>query len=213
MAEDKDITDIAEQGNAAYGMKNLISSLIHDVMEADLQAADDFVEIVENKAVETYTDSNGEKRKRLKTVDYELVDEEGKVQVVTIPYISLLALPSLRISEATFELEAQMEVVKSTKTEETTTVTARKRASQARVGKNLDKLLQNRLITQNLPEFRFFAATPQDSGTAASSGSSEENSKQFTNVKVSIKLAPTVLPNGVRGLLQYAGSNIRESEE
>lgn len=205
MAEDL----ITTEGTPTYGLSNLISTLIHDVIDADLQAADDFMEIIEQQAVEEYEDENHVLRKRLKTVDYELVNEEGKVQVVTIPYISLLALPSLRISEATFELDAQMKVTTNTVREEKANLDVKLQRARARKNVAYERMLNTKRNSLNtlkdddlLPTFAFSSST--NTSTA---------SDQFTNVKVSIKLAPTVLPNGVRGLLQYAGSNIRESEE
>lgn len=199
----------SEGGNNAdeigtYGLSNLISTLIHDVIDADLQAADDFKEMIEQQAVEEYEDQNGEKRNRLKTVDYELVNEEGQVQVVTIPYISLLALPSLRISEATFELDAQMKVSNTTVKQEKVNINRRMDRARARNNAAYVRMLNVKMKSLNnlrdndlLPSFAFSSSTESNTST-----------DQFTNVKVSIKLAPTVLPNGIRGLLQFAGSNI-----
>ena len=48
-------------------------------------------------------------------VDFEMTDSNGREQIVSIPKLSLLPLPLLRVAEATFDIEAQIDISTATK--------------------------------------------------------------------------------------------------
>ena len=218
--------------NMELGLVEMLTGMIQSTILADQQAADDYLEMIENYALEP--GENG--RQRLKMVDIEMTAQDGSKQVMSIPKISLLSLPSLRIAEAKFELEA--ELVAKTLTEKqikrlgrklpilsrqlgifrkragTTKVPQRvvsekklagRKISAIRVGK---EVLQMKQAEDKITGTGLFLRNPIAKNTGQVSSTTTTTKEQTTNLKISIVLRPSVLPDGMRGLLQEAQSSI-----
>lgn len=220
--------------NMELGLVEMLTGMIQSTILADQQAADDYLEMIENYALEP--GENG--RQRLKMVDIEMTAQDGSKQVMSIPKISLLSLPSLRIAEAKFELEA--ELVAKTLTEKqikrlgrklpilsrqlgifrkragTTKVPQRvvsekklagRKISAIRVGK---EVLQQQMKQDEdkITGTGLFLRNPNAKPTGQVSSTTTTTKEQTTNLKISIVLRPSVLPDGMRGLLQEAQSSI-----
>ena len=220
--------------NMELGLVEMLTGMIQSTILADQQAADDYLEMIENYALEP--GENG--RQRLKMVDIEMTAQDGSKQVMSIPKISLLSLPSLRIAEAKFELEA--ELVAKTLTEKqikrlgrklpilsrqlgilrkragTTKVPQRvvsekklagRKISAIRVGK---EVLQQQMkqSEDKITGTGLFLRNPIAKNTGQVSSTTTTTKEQTTNLKISIVLRPSVLPDGMRGLLQEAQSSI-----
>ena len=212
--------------NMELGLVEMLTGMIQSTILADQQAADDYLEMIENYALEP--GENG--RQRLKMVDIEMTAQDGSKQVMSIPKISLLSLPSLRIAEAKFELEA--ELVAKTLTEKQIKRLGRKlpilsrqlgifrkravvsekklagrKISAIRVGK---EVLQQQMkqAEDKITGTGLFLRNPIAKNTGQVSSTTTTTKEQTTNLKISIVLRPSVLPDGMRGLLQEAQSSI-----
>ena len=104
-AEFNDSTDM--------NLADMLSALIESTIAADQKAAEDYLDVLRTYALEPANGSNG--HERLKMVDFEMTDSNGREQIVSIPKLSLLPLPLLRVAEATFDIEAQIDISTATK--------------------------------------------------------------------------------------------------
>ena len=99
--------------DAVEGMRmslsDMIAGMIQATIDADQAVTDDYLETFNAYAFET--DSNGVQR--LQMVEFEMTDNEGVRRTVSIPKLSLLPLPVLHVSEATFDIDAQLSVRQS----------------------------------------------------------------------------------------------------
>ena len=226
--------------NMELGLVEMLTGMIQSTILADQQAADDYLEMIENYALEP--GENG--RQRLKMVDIEMTAQDGSKHVMSIPKISLLSLPSLRVAEAKFELEAELLV--KTLTEKQIKLLGsklpilrrqlgmvRKRAEivKARQQKVIPEkklvdrrqsLLNSRQAAQlqqpkqtekRLPGMGLFIRNPIAKSDGQTSSTTTTTKEQTTNLKISIVLRPSVLPDGMRGLLQEAQSSIIVKDE
>lgn len=90
-------------------LSDMIAGMIQATIDADQAVTDDYLETFNAYAFET--DSKGVQR--LQMVEFEMTDNEGVRRTVSIPKLSLLPLPVLHVSEATFDIDAQLSVRQS----------------------------------------------------------------------------------------------------
>lgn len=209
-AEFKDSTDM--------NLADMLSALIESTIAADQKAAEDYLDVLRTYALEPANGSNG--HERLKMVDFEMTDSNGREQIVSIPKLSLLPLPLLRVAEATFDIEAQIDISTATKQDvkefeenypiynqkKKTSIDDLSKAEQEILLKKIKSLAGIRVRLSN-------QRTPKRGNPLLRCGkttTSETTSMQkMTNVKVHIKLEPVLLPDGMRGLLQATENTIK----
>jgi hypothetical protein len=90
-------------------LSDMIAGMIQATIDADQAVTDDYLETFNAYAFET--DSKGVQL--LQMVEFEMTDNEGVRRTVSIPKLSLLPLPVLHVSEATFDIDAQLSVRQS----------------------------------------------------------------------------------------------------
>lgn len=199
-------------------LADMLSALIESTIAADQKAAEDYLDVLRTYALEPANGSNG--HERLKMVDFEMTDSNGREQIVSIPKLSLLPLPLLRVAEATFDIEAQIDISTATKQDvkkfeenypiynqkKKTSIDDLSKAEQEILLKKIKSLAGVRVRLSN-------QRTPKRGNPLLRSGkttTSETTSMQkMTNVKVHIKLEPVLLPDGMRGLLQATENTIK----
>lgn len=199
-------------------LADMLSALIESTIAADQKAAEDYLDVLRTYALEPANGSNG--HERLKMVDFEMTDSNGREQIVSIPKLSLLPLPLLRVAEATFDIEAQIDISTATKQDvkefeenypiynqkKKTSIDDLSKAEQEILLKKIKSLAGVRVRLGN-------QRTPKRGNPLLRSGkttTSETTSMQkMTNVKVHIKLEPVLLPDGMRGLLQATENTIK----
>ena len=209
-AEFNDSTDM--------NLADMLSALIESTIAADQKAAEDYLDVLRTYALEPANGSNG--HERLKMVDFEMTDSNGREQIVSIPKLSLLPLPLLRVAEATFDIEAQIDISTATKQDvkefeenypiynqkKKTSIDDLSKAGQEILLKKIKSLAGVRVRLSN-------QSTQKKRNPLLRSGKTttkETTSMQkMTNVKVHIKLEPVLLPDGMRGLLQATESTIK----
>lgn len=213
-AEFNDSTDM--------NLADMLSALIESTIAADQKAAEDYLDVLRTYALEPANGSNG--HERLKMVDFEMTDSNGREQIVSIPKLSLLPLPLLRVAEATFDIEAQIDISTATKQDvkefeenypiynqkKKTSIDDLSKAGQEILLKKIKSLAGVRVRLSN-------QSTQKKRNPLLRSGKTttkESTSMQkMTNVKVHIKLEPVLLPDGMRGLLQATENTIKVVEK
>lgn len=89
-------------------LAEMLTAMIESTIAADQKAAEDYLRVLRTYALEPADGPDG--HEKLKMVDFEMTDADGQRQIVSIPKLSLLPLPVLRVAEATFDMEAQIEI-------------------------------------------------------------------------------------------------------
>lgn len=199
-------------------LADMLSALIESTIAADQKAAEDYLDVLRTYALEPANGSNG--HERLKMVDFEMTDSNGREQIVSIPKLSLLPLPLLRVAEATFDIEAQIDISTATKQDvkefeenypiynqkKKTNIDDLSKAGQEILLKKIKSLAGVRVRLSN-------QSTQKKRNPLLRSGKTTTNEttsmQKMTNVKVHIKLEPVLLPDGMRGLLQATESTIK----
>lgn len=221
-AEFNDSTDM--------NLADMLSALIESTIAADQKAAEDYLDVLRTYALEPANGSNG--HERLKMVDFEMTDSNGREQIVSIPKLSLLPLPLLRVAEATFDIEAQIDISTATKQdvkefeENYPIYNQKKKTSIDDLSKEEQEILLKKIkslagIRVRLGNQRTQSnqRTQKKRNPLLRSGKSTSDTKtttnettsmqKMTNVKVHIKLEPVLLPDGMRGLLQATENTIK----
>ncbi len=209
-AEFNDSTDM--------NLADMLSALIESTIAADQKAAEDYLDVLRTYALEPANGSNG--HERLKMVDFEMTDSNGREQIVSIPKLSLLPLPLLRVAEATFDIEAQIDISTATKQDvkefeenypiynqkKKTSIDDLSKAGQEILLKKIKSLagIRVRLGNQSTQKKRNPLLRSGKTTTKEST-----SMQKMTNVKVHIKLEPVLLPDGMRGLLQATENTIK----
>lgn len=199
-------------------LADMLSALIESTIAADQKAAEDYLDVLRTYALEPANGSNG--HERLKMVDFEMTDSNGREQIVSIPKLSLLPLPLLRVAEATFDIEAQIDISTATKQDvkefeenypiynqkKKTSIDDLSKAGQEILLKKIKSLagIRVRLSNQSTQKKRNPLLRSGKTTTKEST-----SMQKMTNVKVHIKLEPVLLPDGMRGLLQATESTIK----
>lgn len=188
------------------GLTDLIAGMVQATVDADQAVTDDYMETFREYAFEK--DPNGG-NDRLQMVDFEMVDNEGVRRLVRIPKLSLLPLPVLHVSEATFDIEAKIVATATAQTQEDTPdggdkVAIKRKPTVTEMNKILStpryRLAFESELNKKLPKTR---SKKQTTGGEAQTA---------FNAKIHIELRPTTLSNGMRGALQVVDTSIQEFE-
>lgn len=209
-AEFNDSTDM--------NLADMLSALIESTIAADQKAAEDYLDVLRTYALEPANGSNG--HERLKMVDFEMTDSNGREQIVSIPKLSLLPLPLLRVAEATFDIEAQIDISTATKQDvekfekNYPIYNQKKKTSIDDLSKEGQEILLKKIKSLAGVRVRLSNQSTQKKRNpllrSGKTTTKETTSMQkMTNVKVHIKLEPVLLPDGMRGLLQATENTIK----
>lgn len=199
-------------------LADMLSALIESTIAADQKAAEDYLDVLRTYALEPANGSNG--HERLKMVDFEMTDSNGREQIVSIPKLSLLPLPLLRVAEATFDIEAQIDISTATKQDvkefeenypiynqkKKTSIDDLSKAEQEILLKKIKSLAGIRVRLSNQSTQKKRKPLLRSGKTTTKESTSMQ---KMTNVKVHIKLEPVLLPDGMRGLLQATENTIK----
>ena len=193
-------------------LADMLTAMIESTIAADQKAAEDYLEVLRTYALEPAGNRLG--HEKLKMVDFEMTDSEGHRQIVSIPKLSLLPLPVLRVAEATFDIEAQVDISSSMSEESQKEFEDR----YPLLRRPLRVMPTVRRATQVMvPDVKRRVLPAAVRVRLAQSGTTKSESKKevqkMTNVKVHIKLEPVVLPDGMRSLLQASDNTIQILDE
>lgn len=193
-------------------LADMLTAMIESTIAADQKAAEDYLEVLRTYALESADNRPG--HEKLKMVDFEMTDSEGHRQIVSIPKLSLLPLPVLRVAEATFDIEAQVDISSSV-SEESQKEFEERYPILRRPLRVMPPIRRGTSVRVPAVKDRVMAAAVRvrlaQSGTTKSE--SKKEVQKMTNVKVHIKLEPVVLPDGMRSLLQASDNTIQILDE
>ncbi len=197
-------TDTTGNGTIDMTLADMLNSMIESTINADMKAAEDYLELLRDYAL---NDNN-----TLQMVDFEMAGSDGRRKVVSIPKLSLLPIPALRVAEATFDIDAQMDMKTISEKE------------QADFNKRFLRLRRNRLAMANGSTTTNISKIASDTAAAkvrvrflkplqSQTQAEKTQTEKMTNVKIHIKLEPVTLADGMRSLLQATESSITVTNE
>lgn len=194
------------------GLSDMLKAAMSAAIDADKEAAENYYSALKEYAYKK--DANGKvDSNSLDFFKMDITDAEGGVQTVSIPKISMMPMPLLHITEASFDIEADLELNQSSDSKKNEAVKGelkgelkeKEAVKRVPTPREIQKL-QLRLRTPVRA-----AGTPVASGSgeasASSSQSAEKNMK--TNLKISVKMEQSDLPAGLGVLLQTIANNTK----
>ena len=189
-----------EDDNDVLDLYQLISDPLTATISADYEVADRYYAILRK-----YAFGDDPNESRVQTIAFDFINSEGKKQTAEIPLLTLMPLPLLHISEASFEFNvninsSQAQSSLQPKEEDNPPVISGKNAVLLDTPLFMKQLNSSARIKVSIPKT---PATPAE-GTF---GSNEANA----NMKVSIKMEQSDMPLGLLSILQTVADGLRVS--
>ena len=189
-----------EENEELVNLYQLLSEPLLATIDADNEVANRYYAILEKyafgisekeKALLSKTDlfNLGKKgisinQKKLQTISFDFINSEGNKQTAEIPLLTLMPLPLLHVSEASFEFDVQMSVDSkggATMKEELEPITTKSLALRIRLPKTEEVLTKGSPIVEK---------------------------SSSTNMKVTIKMEQSDMPIGLANILQTAANSL-----
>ena len=192
------------------GLSDMLKAAMSAAIDADKEAAENYYSALKEYAYKK--DANGKvDSNSLDFFKMDITDAEGGVQTVSIPKISMMPMPLLHITEASFDIDADLELNESSENKKDESVKGELKQEVVRrepTERELQKMqLQLRL---RRPTVRPAAApVATGSGEASSSSSQSAEKSMKTNLKISVKMEQSDLPAGLGVLLQTIANNTK----
>ena len=196
--------NLNEHSEHIIGLTELMVQTLEATIEADRSTADEYFRILEENSFEEGNDGS----KELQMVDVRLSNSNGQTQILSVPKMSLMPIPMLHISEASFELEGNMCLNTTEETKVEAEKTGEVSLEDLKKSRQVKGISAPRLRKQSLR-----IMLPTSTKTSGESGTSTENSQTTTNVKISMKLTQSDMPSGLVNLLQVITNNIQLKNE
>ena len=196
------------------GLSDMLKAAMSAAIDADKEAAENYYSALKEYAYKK--DENGKvDSNSLDFFKMDITDAEGGVQTVSIPKISMMPMPLLHITEASFDIEADLELNESSENKKDESVKGelkgelkeKEAVKRVPTASELQKMqLQLRLRRATA---RPVAAPVAGSGEASSSSSQSAEKSMKTNLKISVKMEQSDLPAGLGVLLQTIANNTK----
>ena len=194
------------------GLSDMLKAAMSAAIDADKEAAENYYSALKEYAYKK--DANGKvDSNSLDFFKMDITDAEGGVQTVSIPKISMMPMPLLHITEASFDIEADLELNESSdnRKEESVKGELKGELKEKEAVKRVPTPREIQKLQLRLRTPVRAAGTPVASGSgeasASSSQSAEKNMK--TNLKISVKMEQSDLPAGLGVLLQTIANNTK----
>ncbi len=163
-------------------LKNIFLAPLEAVVQADIEMAKRITEFIMHYGFENWdeTESDPLKRKlpKLRMVSFTYINSSGKKEIFSMPVLTLIQLPLLRISDANFDMKVKMVTVD---------------VDEAQTPNLLaDPGSRSAVTRRPKTEFRAFV-TPETTGT------NMETMK--SNMKVTLNMRDADMPGGIIQLL------------
>lgn len=178
-----------EENNVCQ-LADIISDLLTSTIDADVNAAKRYYEVLEEYAFgekltkEVVLDDGSVSfvetgNRELSMVEFDLTDQSGNVNHVQMPKLSLMPLPLLHVTEATFDVALDMSISKE----------------------DLNNAISSEKRIKGGRDIRV--------SVLGDNNASKETSTKATNLKVSVKLGQSDMPGGVTSLLQLVSNSMK----
>ena len=191
------------------GLSDMLKAAMSAAIDADKDAAENYYSALKEYAYKKDANGNVDSNS-LDFFKMDITDAEGGVQTVSIPKISMMPMPLLHITEASFDIEADLELNEASDSKKDESVKGELKgelkgtALRVPTTRELQKL-QLRLRTP----VRAAAAPVAGSGEASASNSQSSEKNMKTNLKISVKMEQSDLPAGLGVLLQTIANNTK----
>jgi len=172
----------------------LLSDPLTATITADYEVADRYYTILKKYAFGIDSVDEDEEEgmtKKLQTISFDFINSEGMKQTAEIPLLTLMPLPLLHISEASFEFDVQMSV--KSEAESPITKDLPTKATALSKTRMLTTLNRAALVKVSVP---------------VTTGSESTESNTNTNMKVHIKMQQSDMPIGLANILQTAADSM-----
>jgi hypothetical protein len=90
----------------ATKLKNIFLAPLEAVIQADIDLSERITQFIMNYGFEDWHEKG--KMPKLKMVSFSYTNEQGKIEVFSLPVLSLIQLPLLRIKDAHFDMKVKM---------------------------------------------------------------------------------------------------------
>ena len=194
------------------GLSDMLKAAMSAAIDADKEAAENYYSALKEYAYKKDADGKVDSNS-LDFFKMDITDAEGGVQTVSIPKISMMPMPLLHITEASFDIEADLELNESSdnRKEESVKGELKGELKEKEAVKRVPTPREIQKLQLRLRTPVRAAGTPVASGSGEASASSsqlaEKNMK--TNLKISVKMEQSDLPAGLGVLLQTIANNTK----
>ena len=203
-------------------LKDVLVETMKATLEADAEVAKRYYETLEQYAFE-----NGESD-QVKMAHFEVPNANGIMQEISIPQLALMPIPILQVSEATFDLQLEMQIADSN--EQVSMQNEDEPLNPQKISSMISKdrqLKRQPLQQTKLQRSKFYVSFPKAAvphtmnpnggasapGIAMTEEQLEEQRRQKMNsagnLKVTIKMQQSDLPAGVSTLLQTIANGMQ----
>ena len=173
----------------------LLSDPLTATITADYEVADRYYTILKKYAfgIDSIDEDDEEEgiTRKLQTISFDFINSEGKKQTAEIPLLTLMPLPLLHISEASFEFDVQMNV-----------------KSEAESPITKDPLIKTTALSKTRMLTTLNRAALVKVSVPVTTGSESTESSTNTNMKVHIKMQQSDMPIGLANILQTAADSM-----
>lgn len=225
-----------EENNSTYGIAAALSEALEAAVFADSTAANKAYSMIEKYAYgEVITEVDdakmGKKTETMRTTelamaDFTIYDADGTPRVVSIPKITMMPLPLLHVTEATFDIQMSTTLVSSSSSkmnqEPESLPTEETQAVPSRIVRRGTVLVGRRPDGTAVYAMRPTSSRPKDTATdiqpsaadatkmqLAIANTTEESNSSTINMKVNVKLQQAEMPEGIKLLLQAAANSLQ----
>ena len=204
-------------------LKDILVETMRATLEADADVARRYYQTLEEYAFEgarmkedksdnAVEGGESKKSKKLKMAHFEVPNADGVMQEISIPQLALMPLPILQVSEATFDLNLNMQEASSN--DQVSMSEEKENAIKPpihRPGMNNLKLKRKSKFIINLPQRVNPNSLGMSAPTIGSEGDKNENQQNNStfNLKVNVKMTQSDMPTAVTTLLQTVAKGMQ----
>lgn len=189
------------------GLAEIISEALKSTILADSNAAEQAYNLIQRYA---YGEENADNTK-LETVSFTMTASDGTTHEVSMPKLLLMPLPLLHVTEASFEINADMSINTDESLKDNNSTTGSKPLPS---GKKLNptaalsevKKIANPQVRKLVGQRIMLNVNSVKQNTETET-ETKKQAKSNTNLKVNIKMEQSDMPAGITSLLQIIANN------
>lgn len=198
---------------------DLLSDALRATIDADHEVAQRYYTILHKYAFGVEPDELKDEEKKLQTISFDFINSDGRKQTAEIPLLTLMPLPLLHISEASFEFDVEMEIDNEVSIDSSTSGESEERVVEVPIPSRqaISSLSPTRVRRKSaLLKVRIpVASTTKDTSEKSTT---IEKSSSTSNMKINIKMGQSDMPLGLMNILQTASNSMlisktKEQEE
>lgn len=210
-----------EQPKDSYGIAALLAETLEAAVFADCSASMKACQLIEQYAYgadvyysnEDWTSDDQQvpsmhmvenvNSYELKMINIDVADGDGGSKTISVPQITMMPLPLLHITEATFNMDFSLELIKNEVSEDKASMDTKSIVSSRSV--QVSKEEQNLKVIRELRKQKELYSSYNNRGTRMKvSDSTSTNNASRIHMKIDVKMEQADLPEGFKAILQTA---------